>query len=371
MEPFRDLLRKPTGKNVYWDSQLCHKPRQAQEVICQLAKNGLAYYDKTRPTIIMTHWSKEGFGFVVLQQYCACQSADSPFCCKGGWRLTLCGSRHLTPTEAGYAPLEGEAFALTWCLQKARLFLLGCPNLTIITGHGPLVKLLGDRALKDVINPRLFTLKEKTLQFRFHIKYLPGKRNTAVDFLAKYPAMRSSHEASDVDLEDDIQVAVACATVVALEQDTIVLDEDCVRSATSNDPVYQLLLARVAAGDWPQQQSQEVACLHPFFSVRDRLAINLDLVTYSVDQGYIRLVILEDLRRQVATNLRAGRQGLDSMLRRARQSVYWPGIEGDLQHHHAQCTSCDEHARHCFPKQCWSRPQQNTTSSKSSQICFR
>lgn len=110
----------------------------------------------------------------------------------------------------------------------------------------------------------------------------------------------------------------------------------------SGAPQYQLLLARVAAGDWPQQKSQEVACLRPFFSIWDWLAINQDLVTYSVDQGYTRLVIPEDLRRQVATNLHAGHQGLDSMLRKARQSVYWPGI-GDLQHRHAQCTSCDEH----------------------------
>ncbi|XP_064104048.1 uncharacterized protein K02A2.6-like [Macrobrachium nipponense] len=163
--------------------------------------------------------------------------------------------------------------------------------------------------------------------------------------------MRAPHEASDMDLEDDIQVAVACATVATLEPDIIMLDEDCVRSTTSNDPVYQLLLARVAAGDWPQQKSQEISCLRPFFGVRDRLAINQDLVTYSVDQGCIHLVIPEDLRRQVAANLYAGHQGLDSMLRRARQSVYWLGIEGDLQHRRAQCTSCDEHAPSLPPEE--------------------
>ncbi|XP_064115240.1 uncharacterized protein LOC135221370 [Macrobrachium nipponense] len=163
--------------------------------------------------------------------------------------------------------------------------------------------------------------------------------------------MRALHVASDVDLEDDIKVAVACATVAALEPDIIVLDEDCVRSAASNDPVYQLLLARIAAGDWPQQKSQEISCLRPFFGVRDRQAINQDLVTYSVDQGCIRLVIPEDLRRQVAGNLLAGHQGLDSMLRRVRQSVYRPGIEGDLQHHRAQCTSCDEHAPSLPPEE--------------------
>ncbi|XP_064106806.1 uncharacterized protein K02A2.6-like [Macrobrachium nipponense] len=250
-----------------------------------------------------------------------------------------------------YAPVDGEALAVTWCLRKARLFLLGCPNLTIITDHRPLVKLLGDRALEDIINPRLFNLKEKTLQFKFHIKYLPGKRNTAVDFLSRYPTVRAPHEASDVELEDDIQVAVAYATVAALEPDIIELDEDYVRSAASNNSVYQLLLARVAAGDWPQQKSQEISCLRPFFGVRDRLAINQDLVTYSVDQGCIRLVIPEDLRHQVATNLHTGHQGLDSLLRRAKQSVYWPGIEGDLQHRRAQCTSCNEHAPSLPPEE--------------------
>ncbi|XP_064090797.1 uncharacterized protein K02A2.6-like [Macrobrachium nipponense] len=163
--------------------------------------------------------------------------------------------------------------------------------------------------------------------------------------------MRAPHKASDVDLEDDIQVAVACASVATLDPDIIVLDKDCVRSAASNDPVYQLLVARVTAGDWLQQKSQEISCLCPFFGVQDLLAINQDLVTYSVDQGCIRLLIPKDLRHQVATNLHAGHQGLDSMLRRARQSVYWPGIEGDLQHRHAQCTSCNKHAPSLPPKE--------------------
>lgn len=54
---------------------------------------------------------------------------------------TLCGGRQLSDTEAGYAAVEGEAFAVVWCLHKARLFLLGCPNLTLITDHKPLVRL--------------------------------------------------------------------------------------------------------------------------------------------------------------------------------------------------------------------------------------
>ena len=344
MEPFRDLLKKSSSKKVYWDSSLQEKFKQAQEAICKLAKDGLVYYDKARPTVALTDWSKEGIGFVILQQYCNCTSADSPFCCKGGWRIALCGSRHLSRAEAGYAPIEGEALAVTWCLKKARLFLLGCPNLLLITDHRPLVKLMGDKELKDIDNPRLFRLKEKTLPYKFQIKYLPGKRNCAADFLSRFPALRCKPDDQDSELEDDMTAALVAASASALERECCVMDEETVKEAAASDPVYQLLMAKVAAGDWNPQKAQEVACLRQFYSVRDRLSLVEDLILYTYDQGYPRLLIPEGLRPQVIVGLHSGHQGVDSMLRRARQSVYWPGMEGDLQSFRDGCAQCDLHA---------------------------
>lgn len=52
----------------------------------------------------------------------------------------FCGSRHLTPAETGYTPVEGKALAVAWYLRKARFFLLRYPGLVIITDHRPLVK---------------------------------------------------------------------------------------------------------------------------------------------------------------------------------------------------------------------------------------
>lgn len=61
---------------------------------------------------------------------------------------------------------------------------------------------------------------------------------------------------------------------------------------------------------------------------------------YTYGKGYMRLVILEALHDQIAASLHASHQGFDSMLRRARQTVYWPGIEGNLRHHRGTCNSC-------------------------------
>ncbi|MPC28205.1 hypothetical protein E2C01_021401 [Portunus trituberculatus] len=132
--------------------------------------------------------------------------------------------------------------------------------------------------------------------------------------------------------------------IAMAEHESHVLEESVVRRFAADDPMYQLQLAKVLAADWHQRKSQEVACLRPFYDLRDRLAVNQDLVTYTFNQGCVRLVIPEPLYPQVAANLHIGHQGLDSMQRRTRQCVYWPGLEADLQHYRVSCTSWETNA---------------------------
>ena len=204
---------------------------------------GLEYYDKDKPTALLTDWSKTGVGFAVLQQHCHCSGPERPFCCKDGWKLALCGSRYLTSAEQQYAAVEGEALAIVWALQKAHLFLLGCQNLEIITDHRPLVKLLSDRELKDIANQRLFRLKEKTLPYRYTIRFKPGKKNILADTLSRYPAERVSPSKDDVSLEEELNVAA----LVAVERcrDAATIDESAVREAAETDDTYQWLKQRI------------------------------------------------------------------------------------------------------------------------------
>ena len=68
----------------------------------------------------------------------------APYCCNDGWRLIFAGSRFTTPAESRYAPVEGEALAVAYALEKCRMFVMGCSDLIIATDHKPLVKILGD-----------------------------------------------------------------------------------------------------------------------------------------------------------------------------------------------------------------------------------
>ena len=124
-------------------------------------------------------------GFLLLQKYCSCDLAKAPICCNDGWHLIFVGSRYCNDAESRYAPIEGEASAIAWALQKCRMFVMGCNNLIVVTDHAPLLGIFWDRDLSKITNPRLFKLKGKTMLFRFSIQHCPGKWHRGSDALSR------------------------------------------------------------------------------------------------------------------------------------------------------------------------------------------
>ena len=111
----------------------------------------------------------------------------APTCCPEGWCLVFAGSRFTTPTKSCYAPTEGEALTVSWGLNNANVFVLGCMGLIAITNHKPLLNIFNHRDLSTITNPQLFKLKEKTLQYCFTIQYCPGKWHWAADAVSQHP----------------------------------------------------------------------------------------------------------------------------------------------------------------------------------------
>jgi len=347
MQPFRELL-KPG--HWYWSDTLDKAFEESRAAIIQIVEKGVRSFEPNRPTCLATDWSKRGLGFTLLQKACRCPMDDAPNCCRGGWQLIFAGSRFTTDAESRYAPIEGEALAVTYGLEKSRMFTLGCSDLLIATDHKPLVKILGDSALNTITNPRLFSLKEKTLPYRYTIKHVPGTWHSAPDACSRQPSksltealtssMQSECDDSDYTsfltthgyVESHIRAATSalymddCLQAITLER---------VKQAAQSDPEC-IALTRLILHGFPDDDSSVEGIARPYWKLRDDLSSVDGIILYAG-----RIVIPTSLRKEVLECLHSAHQGVVGMKARAQSTVYWPGLSNAIATRRAQCKTCN------------------------------
>ena len=364
MKPYRDLL-KP-GRPFIWTTQLEDIFQRSKTAILEQIKNGVEIFDKTRPTCLATDWSKEGLGYWLFQKHCNC-SGIRPFCCRLGWRVVLVGSRFTHGAEARYAPVEGEALAVVDALNKARHFTLGCSDLIVAVDHRPLLKVLGDRSLEDIPNPRLRNLKEKSLRFRFRVVHIPGVRNAAADALSRHPV----GAAEPPDLPDDVAAAftaprdplakrpepihetlpdsrchteeigqepctILCASATVELIRSITWDD--VRAATSSDPDMRALSDLIHDG-FPSTAAELPPAVRPYHRYREKLNDYDGVLLYND-----RVIIPPALRDRTLQALHAAHQGVTMMDSRAESSFFWPGMSAAIEETRSRCATCNRMA---------------------------
>ena len=162
MLPFRTLL-KPTSEFL-WTQELQDSFDKSKNKIVKAVENGVKIYDPNKVTALCADWSKTGMGFMLVQKNCMCEMI-TPICCPGGWTLLYTGSRFTGFTKLRYSPVE--CLAAAWALEKTNHFTLRAPSLYLAVDNKPLSKILGDKGLQDIENPRLQSLNEKTLRYTY------------------------------------------------------------------------------------------------------------------------------------------------------------------------------------------------------------
>ena len=350
MEPFRSLL-KP-GVPFQWTDELEKSFQASKKIIVEEIENGVKIFRPDLPTCLATDWSKQGIGLWLLQKHCSCPGRKIS-CCKGGWKTAMVSSRFTTPAESRYAPIEGEALALVEGLEKARFFVLGCPDLTVAVDHKPLLKIFGDQQMEKISNPRLLKLKEKSMRYDFKLIHVPGVKHVVADSLSRNPvscdpvnsisadgntlclsflAAIRDHSVAEVDVETELKVA-AVKTLDSLGLNAVTWDT--IKIATASDPMMHGLLELVEDG--MNVLRHELVEEHkPYYQYRDKL--------YSVDGVILygdRIVVPPGLRKPIIESMHAAHQCVSMMTSRAEASVFWPGITNDIKQSRFQCGECD------------------------------
>ena len=351
MESFRKFLSPKC--TFEWTDELNQLFIDSKSQIICAIEEGVKIFDMLKRTCLRTDWSKTGIGFWLLQKHCSCVS-QSPGCCSDGWRITLASSRFLKPAESNYAPVEGEALGVAWGLEQTKYFTMGCDNLLVVVDHAPLIKVLGDRRLDEINNPRLFRIKERTLMWRFDIEYQPGKSNTMSDALSRYPnrysEIASLIMSSDGDREEESIVAAVGKDMNNLFAVTL----EHVEEASKSDNVIQTVVDYVVKG-FPSNKSDMKVNTTEFWRYRDALTTVNSTLWYSD-----RIVIPSCLRSRILENLHSAHQCVSNMTARAMATVFWPGITHDIEQARENCRQCHVNA----PSQAKLPPKDNPAIPK-------
>ena len=350
MQPFREMVK--SNSKFYWDEQLEEIFNKSKDLLLNQVTKGIRSFDINKTTCLQTDWSKDGIGYLLLQKHCSCPNDKAPTCCREGWKLIFAGSRFTKGAKSNYSPTEGESFAIAWSINHAKLFVLGCKSLIVVSDHKPLLGIFNNRTLTDIDNPRICRLKEKTLSYNFKIQYNPGKWNRGADAFSRNPSNKQILETQHVytvTIKHNDQMSTADDTTVnTINQNNIqeflqngskssmVLSTEYIKTACIYDSKYQTLTSTIKS-DFPSSKTQLNPDIRTYWEVCHHLSLSNDLIW--LDNH--RIVIPDPYITPILHILHAAHQGTTSMTRRANQTVYWPGMHHAIKNIRYNCNRCN------------------------------
>ena len=118
-------------------------------------------------------------------------------------------------------------------------------------------------------------------------------------------------------------------------------------------------LKDIIMSGWPKEQTNCSECVQPYWNYRDEMTVQNGLILKGT-----RIVIPKKMKLNILERLHIGHLGQEKCKRRARVTVFWPGINKDIEKMVNQCSDYIDHrARHCpeplvpheVPTQAWSK----------------
>ena len=131
-----------------------------------------------------------------------------------------------------------------------------------------------------------------------------------------------------------------------------------IRTETSKDPVLSILNSVTMTG-WPGERKSVPEEIRGFWSYREEITAD-NGVLFKLDQ----VIVPSSLRAEMLRKVHKAHQGYDSSIRRARECLFWPGMQSDIRETCFSCGICSQcHAErptepmlsHKIPSRPWSK----------------
>ncbi|XP_055701804.1 uncharacterized protein K02A2.6-like [Phlebotomus papatasi] len=288
----------------------------------------LTHYDPNLPIVVASDASSYAIGSVAYHQY-----PD------GTQKAFYHASRRLTETEQRYSQIEKEGLGIVYALKKFHRFIYG-RRFTLLTDHKPLVSIFGSKKGIPVHTANRLQRWSLILQsYDFEIKFISTDSFGHADVLSRLIS------ASRPPLEEVVIAEIQLEET----QDRLIVEEassrlpvnfNMIKRATQSSESLQDVVNYIKGG-WPTSlksiRSKEVA---KYFKIRNALSLIHDCVFYRE-----RIVVPEQFRKKIITQLHDAHPGMSRMKSIARGYVFWPGIDSEIEQKVKSCTDCASAAK--------------------------
>ncbi|XP_061170331.1 uncharacterized protein K02A2.6-like [Saccostrea echinata] len=306
-------LRKLTVKDTLWSWHEIHD--QAVEKVKRLvtSKPVLSYYDPNKELTLQCDSSETGLGAALLQL---------------GKPIAF-ASRALTDTETRYSQIEKELLAVVFGLEKFHQYTYG-RNVTVQSDHKPL-EIIMKKPLHTAPK-RLQRMLLRLQKYSTKLEYRPGKEMHLADALSR--AYLQNSDRTGALLDEIVHFTHLQPTLGDSLQE--------IRDETRRDRTLQDLIHVILTG-WPKTVSEVKDTVRPYFNFRDELVVQ-DAVIFRGD----RIVIPISMRQDMLCKIHKSHIGVEGSLRRARENIFWPGMNAETRDFISRCEIC----RSLDDKQC-------------------
>uniref|UniRef100_A0A8C5HTJ4 Gypsy retrotransposon integrase-like protein 1 n=1 Tax=Gouania willdenowi TaxID=441366 RepID=A0A8C5HTJ4_GOUWI len=312
----------------------------------------LAYPNFEEPFVLHTDASEKGLGAILYQQQ------------GGKMRVIGYGSRTLTPAERNYRLHSGklEFLALKWTVcEKFIDYLFYAPHFTIYTDNNPLTYVMSTAKLNAVGHRWVGELSE----FRFNIKYRPGKNNIDADTLSRIPLDFDTYVATCTEeLSDEVLHATWEGGRAAQKKDVAWIAALCA-SSVDIIPQPHSLLPEISQDELAKAQREDPE-IGEVIKLKETNSVLTSEVRNSVgglsrkllhewcqlylENGVLyrrtperkQLVLPVKYRSVALKHLHdhMGHVGTERVLHLARERFYWPHMKRCIEHYVTRRCSC-------------------------------
>ena len=316
--PLRRLLKKDA--KFKWDEE--EKTAYKKLINKMNDPSTLQAFDVTRATHVAADSSEHGMQGSIYQEIS-----------KDEWVPVDHTSRALTSTEQNYSPIERESLAQSWALEQFRYYLVGAA-FTTWTDHEPLLPIYNNRGRST--SKRLSNHRDKVQDLEYTMKYMPGK-TMPCDYGSRH-AQPISHLSLDEQnaLGFDNGQEIYIRRIYRQGGGANALRDDDILEAAAADREYQSTIDLLRKGKNPPK-------LSPYARVWDELC-EIDGIIYKGTKKVIpnaKPHPQKDNARNIALEIaHDGHPGMCSMKQFAREHMWYPGLDRDIEECVETCLPC-------------------------------